>query len=737
MLFSSASTRASEASSIDNEEDDDSIVGMAKRYSASQRWGADDISVASGSVAGFGSYLSSWGTGGRHKADPPRADPRDPSITGDDPPQFGRGDRSNEREQARFPAHIPMPPTRPKGPPAKAFDHIKKSKRKHVPPPPHRIPEEEGIYDEEEARLPPSRSASGCSNRSSRSRSQSRARKSEDENVNLHEWKGRSKSAKRRPSREKDTTADKQSSRKRGENNTSSSERRRGRSREHKSAPLRASYTESEGSRSKSRERSRTPSSKHEAPSNDTTNKSTSRTGVFNSMRQRSSQSATRVAPVSTDIIPSPTPQQRPQSNTSMLSRMMKRAPTNQHQGDVADFKQFSNDYDIERGSKNTPNVTRNIIVVAVISLCICVSIALVTLNSLGNRDSGVSSPPMNPNDGFELQIPSNSSSPLQTGTAAQQEVNDVDESVVVIKVSQTPVDSISESVPVANVESVTDVVPIDPVPDEENSYTCPALFSGRVQTRDCKGYGFCDAGISIGFIRSCGEGLQFDTISNSCLKTGVAACTLLSEGEVESPVEDTNIPAAVASEVNDDREGSTPDITEGVSSEQEQSPLEDSVPSPQEELSPETKIEMVPQQGKAAGETTISQPIEENDSVGLWPYFLILKLTFDHKPQDIGWHVESVENGASLAFKTAGSYNSNLANTIVYEKIPIFGKETGVDARTYRVVLEDVSGDGLCCDHGFGSYQLYYGEIGAESVAIITGSQFGYSMAHLVTIET
>lgn len=105
-------------------------------------------------------------------------------------------------------------------------------------------------------------------------------------------------------------------------------------------------------------------------------------------------------------------------------------------------------------------------------------------------------------------------------------------------------------------------------------------------------------------------------------------------------------------------------------------------------------------------------------------PRNLTLSLTFDRYPNDVSWLLLQSEDDSSVsrevhrnnmqivAFGPSGRayYPNSLATKTITETIQIEAVPQGIE-RSFNFIFLDVSGDGLCCEYGAGTYTLYYGE--------------------------
>ena len=109
-------------------------------------------------------------------------------------------------------------------------------------------------------------------------------------------------------------------------------------------------------------------------------------------------------------------------------------------------------------------------------------------------------------------------------------------------------------------------------------------------------------------------------------------------------------------------------------------------------------------------------------------PRELTLYLSFDNKPEEVAWSIESVADDLlPLGFKWFGWYNNGFSQAV--ETIPVYGRERGTQKYTFTIF--DKFKNGLCCSQGAGSYSLYLGES-----LIASGSQFEEKESHIFEID-
>jgi len=92
-----------------------------------------------------------------------------------------------------------------------------------------------------------------------------------------------------------------------------------------------------------------------------------------------------------------------------------------------------------------------------------------------------------------------------------------------------------------------------------------------------------------------------------------------------------------------------------------------------------------------------------------LMPPDLILKsvgvdIFFDQYPEDISWELFNTCNGGKVVVAEGRGYGPENAN----KGVNVFNK--WIKDGTFKFVIKDQFGDGLCCTYGAGSYKVYYG---------------------------
>ena len=122
-------------------------------------------------------------------------------------------------------------------------------------------------------------------------------------------------------------------------------------------------------------------------------------------------------------------------------------------------------------------------------------------------------------------------------------------------------------------------------------------------------------------------------------------------------------------------------------------------------------------------------QPDDTKDSFSGGGPYLTLQIQFNEYPTEVGWILRS-DHGVSsearmegwqttmtntVAFRSPGHYNASLTNQLVTEIIPVPAENAA-----YTFILTDSFGDGLCCDHGSGSYSIWKGPV--ENDELVAG---------------
>ena len=111
--------------------------------------------------------------------------------------------------------------------------------------------------------------------------------------------------------------------------------------------------------------------------------------------------------------------------------------------------------------------------------------------------------------------------------------------------------------------------------------------------------------------------------------------------------------------------------------------------------------------------------------------YFLMVE-TPHHAPFQLAWSITNVEDDLPLGFKWFGWYGKNFMS--VKETIPIYGDERGQQQYSFEIL--DSHGDGMCCDHGQGSYSLYLG-YPDNPILITAGGEFTFKDSYSFEINS
>jgi len=99
---------------------------------------------------------------------------------------------------------------------------------------------------------------------------------------------------------------------------------------------------------------------------------------------------------------------------------------------------------------------------------------------------------------------------------------------------------------------------------------------------------------------------------------------------------------------------------------------------------------------------------------------------------------LENTVDDTVLFNRPTSSYGNiivgSIAGQTTHEIIPIYSKEHG--DQTYRFTIEDSNGDGLCCSHGYGSYELHIGDF-VEGQPLLSGSIFNSKEVWLIEVTS
>lgn len=94
----------------------------------------------------------------------------------------------------------------------------------------------------------------------------------------------------------------------------------------------------------------------------------------------------------------------------------------------------------------------------------------------------------------------------------------------------------------------------------------------------------------------------------------------------------------------------------------------------------------------------------------------LNLAITFDNRPEDIGWELKNTTLGWE-AYSNSGAYANQTAGSTLNVALPNLGQGD------YLLVMYDINGDGLCCNNGQGGF-----EVTDNIGSLINDSQYAWS---------
>ena len=97
---------------------------------------------------------------------------------------------------------------------------------------------------------------------------------------------------------------------------------------------------------------------------------------------------------------------------------------------------------------------------------------------------------------------------------------------------------------------------------------------------------------------------------------------------------------------------------------------------------------------------------------------FLTLSIVFDGYPEEFAFMISNEDDAISFALVNYGSFDNSTSTIQLY--IPIYGPSKGDQA--YNLVLWDSGGDGICCQYGTGSFELYLGDPDSGGTLLING---------------
>lgn len=112
-------------------------------------------------------------------------------------------------------------------------------------------------------------------------------------------------------------------------------------------------------------------------------------------------------------------------------------------------------------------------------------------------------------------------------------------------------------------------------------------------------------------------------------------------------------------------------------------------------------------------------------------PPIVWVVIEFDDRPYETGWRIEAMyEKGELETLKEVypGTYNEM---ETVFEPVRLLSQTP----MSYRFTLTDNEANGICCDHGKGSYEVWLGEPGTGEI-LTKGSDLIWEISHDFTIS-
>jgi len=113
-------------------------------------------------------------------------------------------------------------------------------------------------------------------------------------------------------------------------------------------------------------------------------------------------------------------------------------------------------------------------------------------------------------------------------------------------------------------------------------------------------------------------------------------------------------------------------------------------------------------------------------------PPLVWVVINFDDRPGETGWRIEVLyENGDTETLQEVfpGTYEDMASTSEPFLLLP----ETPM---TYRFTLTDNEADGICCDFGQGSYELWLGDTGSAGLVLAKGQDLVWEISHEFVVE-
>jgi hypothetical protein len=102
---------------------------------------------------------------------------------------------------------------------------------------------------------------------------------------------------------------------------------------------------------------------------------------------------------------------------------------------------------------------------------------------------------------------------------------------------------------------------------------------------------------------------------------------------------------------------------------------------------------------------------------------YLSVVIKLDSKPGEIGWTIMETDESKIISSKPIGSYDGQNYSTIL-EKVYLPPSIKHFEDLQYEFTIYDTGGDGVCCNNGYGLYQVFFGEV-SDNQILCSGGRF------------
>jgi len=117
--------------------------------------------------------------------------------------------------------------------------------------------------------------------------------------------------------------------------------------------------------------------------------------------------------------------------------------------------------------------------------------------------------------------------------------------------------------------------------------------------------------------------------------------------------------------------------------------------------------------------------------------HFLTAQIQFDDRPEETSWILYDLTANEVRVFVDFDVYTrEEYANRLLNLKVSIEGPDAG--ERRYAFTVYDRAENGLCCEHGEGSYRVFLGDPPADDnpdSALLGGAEFEFSESYYFTL--